>query len=133
MLLSAFAFSQDSQPKAIQLDNQEGVFITVGLMDSISFKLMDRVVLRKENLTLGCIVENVKLQNEELINKFNLSSNQVFAYKTLLNKTETQKKKLYDSLENQKLITKNVKKKRLKTGFFVSEVVYRSVWPCLLS
>ncbi len=116
MLLSVFVFSQNSQPKPIQLDNQEGVFITVSLMDSISFKLMDRVALKKENLVLSQVVGNIKLQNEELIKKCDLSSNQVNAYKVLWNKTETQKKKLYESLENQKLITKNIKKKAFRNG-----------------
>lgn len=137
LLVSACGFSQNSQPdkilldsdlvQPIQLDSQDGVFITLGLMDAITLKMIDRNVLKKEVLTLNEIVSNVKNQNKVLNLKFDLSVIQSENYIQLWKYTETQKDKLFAALEQQKTITKNVKKKPLETVFYISEEVSRSV------
>jgi hypothetical protein len=122
-LVSVSTFSQNLQPKPIQFDNEDGVFITVDLMDSVSLKLIERTILQKENQTLALVVQNVKFQNTELSAKFDLSLIQITKYRNLWQITERQKDKLFTNLEHQKNIAKNVKKKRLETVFYTSEVV----------
>lgn len=125
-------FSQSSPPKAIQLDNQDGVFITIDLMDSISLKLIDRTILQKENLTFAKTLLNVRAQNEQLAFKFDLASTKAVKYKNLWGIAENQKDLYFDSLEKQRTITSNIKKKPLETIFYTSEGASRSVWSPLL-
>ena len=127
--MSVFVFSQNSQtqPKPINFENEIGVFITIDLMDVISLKLIDRVTILKENESLTQIIDNIKFQNTELNSKFELSLNQTNNYKELWRKTEKQNKHLFSNYENQKQITKNLKKKHLETEFYISEGVSPSV------
>lgn len=96
-------------------------------MDVITLKMIDRNVFKKEIVTLREIVSNVKSQNEQLGLKFDLSVLQADNYKQLWTYTETQKDKLFTALEQQRIITKNVKKKPLETDFYISGEVYPSV------
>lgn len=94
-------------------------------MDAISIKLIDRNFLQKEKENFTQIIKNIELQNIELNNKFEISVINTHNYKQLWQLTERQKDKLFTSLENQKLITKNIKKKRLKMGFYILEEAFR--------
>lgn len=134
MLISAFVFSQSSQQAAtpIKYDQKDGVFITIETMDAISLKLIDRQILKKENKTLAEVVENSKAQINELNLKWDLSESKANDFKNLYTIAETQKNKALENYESQVIITKNVKKKHLKTVFYISEAESRSVWSPLL-
>ena len=89
-------------------------------MDSITLKLIDRNVLKSENTTLVQTIANVKSQNQEMAIKYEALNSQALSFKELYDSTEIQKTLLYESLKNQKLITKNVKKNHLETAFYTS-------------
>lgn len=100
-------------------------------MDSITLKLIDRNVLKSENATLVQTLNNVKSQNQEMAIKYEVLNSQALSFKELYDSTEIQKTLLYESLENQKLITKNVKKNRLETVLYILEVDFPSDLPHL--
>jgi len=124
--VSGFVFSQNLQPKPIQFEQEDGVFISIDLMDSISLKLIDREVLIKENKNLTSLVSNNKAQIQGLIIKSDLTNSKALKFEKLYNLTEIQRDKAIENYNNQIIITKNVKKNRLGTVFYISEEVYRS-------
>jgi hypothetical protein len=101
-------------------------------MDVISLKLIDRQILQKENQNLSETVANARKQINEISIKSDLSENKANDFKNLYTIAEEQKTRALENYESQLLITKNVKKKHLKTVYYISEVESRSVWLPLL-
>lgn len=85
-------------------------------MDSISVKLLHRNYLIKENMSLGNISNNLAGQVQAIQDKASLYSSQSLKYKSLFDISEAQKNAALESLEAQKIITKNVKAKARKNG-----------------
>jgi hypothetical protein len=104
------------------------VFITIETMDIISLKLIDRNVMKQELLKTSEIISNLKNQNNELFSLVELHKNKGNDLKFLYGISEEQKNIALENYENQVIITKNVKKKPLKTDFYISGAEFRSVW-----
>lgn len=131
--MSASVFSQSSQlATPIKYEQKDGVFITIETMDVISLKLIDRQILKKEVINLNLVTSNLKGQNSELFKSVKLNESKANDYKNLYTIAEEQKTRALENYESQVIITKNVKKKHLKTVYYISEVESRSVWSPLL-
>lgn len=115
-MLTGVSVSSQSLPVPINYNGVDGVFITINMMDNVSLKLIDRNVLLSEQVTLLKIIENIKSQNSELLSSLDLVKSQNGNYKNLLEKTEAQKSILLESLNDQKQITKNLKRRSFKNG-----------------
>ena len=114
LLTSVFANSQSLQPKKIVFNGESGLFISFNLMDSISLKLIDRKNLVKQRFSYLDIFKSLRLENQELKYKFDLSNSQALKYKDLFKIEVDQKKLALENFESQKSITKNVKIKARK-------------------
>jgi hypothetical protein len=115
-LTSAFAFSQNLQPERILYNNNDGVFITISIMDSISLKLIQRNFLIKENTSLNKINFNLSGQINALSEKSDLNNLRAVKYRSLFELTEQQKSAALENFESQKIITENVRKKARRNG-----------------
>jgi hypothetical protein len=115
-LTSAFAFSQNLQPERILYNNNDGVFITISIMDSISLKLIQRNFLIKENTSLNKINFNLSGQINALSEKSDLNNLRAVKYRSLFELTEQQKSAALQNFESQKIITGNVRKKARRNG-----------------
>jgi hypothetical protein len=115
-LTSAFAFSQNLQPERIIYNNNDGVFITISIMDSISLKLIQRNFLIKENTSLNKINFNLSGQINALSEKSDLNNLRAVKYRSLFELTEQQKSAALQNFESQKIITGNVRKKARRNG-----------------
>jgi hypothetical protein len=116
ILTSAFAFSQNLQPERILYNNNDGVFITISIMDSISLKLIQRNFLIKENTSLNKINFNLSGQINALSEKSDLNNLRAVKYRSLFELTEQQKSAALQNFESQKIITGNVRKKARRNG-----------------
>lgn len=115
-MTSAFAFSQNLQPERILYNNNDGVFITISIMDSISLKLIQRNFLIKENTSLNKINFNLSGQINALSEKSDLNNLRAVKYRSLFELTEQQKSAALQNFESQKIITGNVRKKARRNG-----------------
>ena len=116
ILISALSFSQNLQPQPIHLNDQDGVFINLELMDLISLKLIDRNTLEQKNLSLTQIIDNLKDQNKEISLNIDLYKSQAVKLKNLNTISEIQKNKALEGLKKQQIITSNLKKKSFKNN-----------------
>ena len=116
LLTSGSVFSQNLQPERILYNNNEGVFITFSLMDSISLKLIQRNFLIKENASLYEINFNLNYQIETVSQKSDLNEAIAVKYKSLYDITEQQKIAALENFESQKIIIGNVKAKARRNG-----------------
>ena len=119
LLTSVSLFSQDLQPKKIVYDNEEGLFISFSLMDSISYKLIDRKSILKENLSLGDLLLILQAKNDQLLEKSQALERTVDNWRVLYVKSEAQKAQFYEALESQREITTNVKIKARRNGLIL--------------
>jgi len=104
------------QPQPIHLNDQDGVFINLELMDLISLKLIDRNTLEQKNLSLTQIIDNLKDQNKEISLNIDLYKSQAVKLKNLNTISEIQKNKALEGLKKQQIITSNLKKKSFKNN-----------------
>ena len=67
--MNVSAYSQSWQPNKIKHNNKEGLFLPFGVMDTISFKLIERNSLIGLNSTLGELLSTLQDKNNELTAK----------------------------------------------------------------
>ena len=76
LLTSVSALSQNWQPIKTSINNEDGIFLPFRLMDTISFKLIERKSLLGQNLSFGELFKVLQDKNDELVDKtLNLSVN----------------------------------------------------------
>lgn len=119
ILTSALSYSQNWQPKKIQYQGNEGVFISFPVMDSISLRLIDRKSLLSESITYKSIFTNLQQENSLLNANFLTLTQTSNDYKLALKKTEEQLGLLQENLNAQVEITKNNKKKARRNGLLL--------------
>ena len=70
--MNVSAYSQSWQPNKIKHNNKEGLFLPFGVMDTISFKLIERNSLIGLNSTLGELLSTLQDKNYEAETKKSL-------------------------------------------------------------
>lgn len=117
--MSVSAFSQDWQPKKIVHNNEEGLFLPFSIMDTISFKLIERKSLLSQNLSFGSLFRVLQDKNDELVQKTINLSNTSLKWQ-LLYESETKKSLLLsENFTDQKQITVNVKRRARRNGLYL--------------
>jgi len=119
ILTSALTYSQSWQPKKIQYQGVDGLFISFQVMDSISLRLIDRKSLLSESITYKSIFENLQQENRLLKANFLTLTQTSNDYKLALFKTEEQINLFQENLNAQVEITKNNKKKARRNGLLL--------------
>lgn len=129
-MMSVSSYSQDLQPKKVNLNNLEGVFISFPLMDSISVKLIHRKGLILENQSLLSLYNNEKDKNIILESKTKLMHENALKQENINYACNRQIDLVKDDLNIQKEITKKARKNGLKflvTGLVLGVITGMSI------
>ena len=117
-MTSVLVFSQDLRPKKIVFDNEQGIFIGLDLMDTITFKLIERKGLISEFDTTKKILTNSESKVLVLSEKNETLTSTANKWKTLYEKTEEQNSIYQDNLELTEALVKSERKRGRKRALY---------------
>ncbi len=118
-MISVSSFSQNWQPKKIVYGNEVGLFLPFSIMDSISFKLIERNSLISQNLSLGKLIRVLQDKNDELVQKTLKLSNTSLKWQLLYEKESEKSLLLTENIIDQKQITVNTKRRARRNGLYL--------------
>lgn len=124
-MMSVSSYSQNLQPKKVILNNNEGVFISFALMDTITVKLIERKSLKLENASLLSLYSNEKTKVETLESKVNLMQENAKKMDSMFYASNRQTDLVKDDLKMQKEITKKARRNGLK--FLITGLVLGAI------
>lgn len=88
-------------------------------MDTISFKLIDRKTLKKESITLGELYKVINEKNKVLEEQVYIYKNSTSKWQILYEKSKAQNTILDNSIQIQKDLLKQTKKKHRRNSFML--------------
>lgn len=113
------SYSQDLQPKKIQYNKQEGLFISFALMDTIAFKLIDRKTLKSQSLTLSQLYKVLNEKNKVIEEQLDISKKSSTKWQILYEKAKAQGSIYQNSIKQQEEILKQTKKKHRRRSLML--------------